>query len=74
MLKLIQNATVYAPEFLGKKDILIAGEKIVAIEDTIDVSTLFSEVIDFKGKILTPGLIDQHVHSTAQEVNMALVL
>jgi len=27
MLKLIQNATVYAPEFLGKKDILIAGEK-----------------------------------------------
>ncbi|MGL2999839.1 beta-aspartyl-peptidase [Flavobacterium sp. RSSB_23] len=64
MLKLIQNATVYAPEFLGKKDILIAGEKIVAIEDAIAVSTLFSEVIDFKGKIVTPGLIDQHVHIT----------
>lgn len=64
MLKLIRNADVYTPESIGIKDILIAGEKIVAIEDTIPESTMYSQVIDLKGKILTPGLIDQHVHIT----------
>ena len=64
MLKLIKNADVYTPESIGIKDILIAGEKIVAIEDTIPESTLYSQVIDLNGKILTPGLIDQHVHIT----------
>nr|WP_315149258.1 beta-aspartyl-peptidase [uncultured Flavobacterium sp.] len=64
MLKLLKNAEVYTPESIGIKDILIAGEKIVAIEDTIPESSLYSQVIDLKGKILTPGLIDQHVHIT----------
>lgn len=64
MLKLFKNADVYTPESIGIKDILIAGEKIVAIEDTIPESALYSQVIDLNGKILTPGLIDQHVHIT----------
>jgi len=64
MLKLIKNADVYTPESIGIKDILVAGEKIVAIEDKIADSDLYSQTIDLKGKILTPGLIDQHVHIT----------
>jgi beta-aspartyl-dipeptidase (metallo-type) len=64
MLKLIKNANVYTPESIGVKDILLAGEIIVAIENSIPVSDLYTQVIDLKGKILTPGLIDQHVHIT----------
>ncbi|WP_165396060.1 beta-aspartyl-peptidase [Flavobacterium sp. J27] len=62
MLKLIKNATIYAPEYLGKKDILIAGEKIVAIEDNLDVFSKTATTWDANEKIITPGLIDQHIH------------
>ena len=63
MLKLIKNAEIYAPTYLGKKDILIAGEKIAAIEDNLDeFSTHATVVWDAKGKLVTPGLIDQHIH------------
>ena len=62
MLKLIKNAHVYAPENLGMKDILMGGDRILAIENKIDVPTNLVEVWDAEGKILTPGLIDQHIH------------
>jgi beta-aspartyl-dipeptidase (metallo-type) len=62
---LIKSAEIYSPEYIGIKDILIAGEQIVAIEDQIDISSLKNiniEVIQAKGKKLIPGLIDAHVH------------
>ena len=60
---LIKNTTLYSPTYLGKKDILTGGEKILRIADKIDVpEKLLDEVIDAKGKILIPGLIDGHVH------------
>jgi beta-aspartyl-dipeptidase (metallo-type) len=62
MLKIIKNAEVYSPDYIGKKDILIAGEKIVAIEDNISIDKLVVDVHDMKNRIITPGLIDQHVH------------
>ena len=62
MLKLIKNTNLYAPKHLGTKDILIAGKKIVAIENQIDSNTINSQVWDAQGKIVTPGLIDQHIH------------
>lgn len=64
MLKLIKNAEVYSPDYLGKKDILIGGDKIFAIDESIDTGTMAVEHIDAKGKIVTPGLIDQHIHLT----------
>jgi len=64
MLKIIKNAEVYSPQYLGKKDILIGGEKIFAIEDKIDLTSIAVEHIDAHGKIVTPGLIDQHIHLT----------
>ena len=60
---LIKNAEVYAPEYIGKKDILVAGGKIERMEDTLpDFDG--AEVIDAAGKIVTPGIIDRHVHIT----------
>jgi len=64
MLKIIKNAELYVPESLGRKDILLAAEKIVAIEDKIEISSKIAETIDAEGKIVTPGLIDQHIHLT----------
>lgn len=62
MLKLIKNANLYAPKYLGYKDILIAGKKIVAIDDNLDNYKSSAKVLDVQGKIVTPGLIDQHIH------------
>lgn len=62
MLKLIKNARVYAPEFLGIRDLLIGAGKILAIEEKIDLPGSVAETWDAQGKICTPGLIDQHVH------------
>jgi len=63
---LIRNALVYAPAPLGKKDVLVAGERIVAIEDSISPAGLPGpvETLDAAGRPLCPGLIDAHVHIT----------
>lgn len=62
--KIIRQANVYAPEHLGVKDILLANNKIVAIEADIDISLANIEIeeIDAQGKIATPGFIDGHFH------------
>jgi beta-aspartyl-dipeptidase (metallo-type) len=61
MMLLIQNARVYAPEDLGKKDLLIAAGRIIALADAIEPHADFT-VWDAQGKIVTPGFIDQHIH------------
>ena len=66
MIKLIQNIDIYAPEHLGKKDVLIIHDKIVKIADagSLSIPSYFpeSEQIDGTNLILTPGFIDCHVH------------
>jgi beta-aspartyl-dipeptidase (metallo-type) len=64
MLKLIKDAEVYSPEYLGKKDILIGDTKIFDIDNNIEMGNLPFELISAKGKIVTPGFIDQHIHLT----------
>jgi beta-aspartyl-dipeptidase (metallo-type) len=63
-LRIIKNAEVYSPQHLGRKDILIGGDKIFAIEDKIEITSVPVDIIGAQGKIVTPGLIDQHVHLT----------
>lgn len=64
MLTILKNASLYAPEKRGKKDLLLAGGRIVAIEDRISLTGVQAEVFDAAGKIVTPGFIDLHVHIT----------
>lgn len=60
---LIKGADLYAPEYQGKKDVLIAGGKIEKIGENLPEYE-GCQVIDGTGKIITPGIIDQHVHVT----------
>lgn len=66
MLKLLKNADVYAPQPLGRQDILIADEKIMRVApDLHEYEALPDvEVLDAGGKRVAPGLIDLHVHVT----------
>lgn len=64
MIKLLKNAEVYAPACLGKKDVLVAGDKICRIDDNLSAYEGLPdvEVFDLAGKKLLPGYIDMHVH------------
>ena len=66
MIKLLKNANVYTPSPIGKKDILIEGEKILRIADHIDGYKNLPdvEIYDLNGKTVVPGYIDMHVHIT----------
>jgi beta-aspartyl-dipeptidase (metallo-type) len=60
---LINECEVYSPDYLGKKDVLVGGKEILAIENKINMPAgLEFETIDGKGFWLVPGLIDAHVH------------
>ncbi|UOQ94904.1 beta-aspartyl-peptidase [Halobacillus shinanisalinarum] len=65
MITLIKNGEIYAPEYLGNQSVLIIDKKIVKIGEISEtkLSALFDvEVIDATGLIVTPGIIDPHVH------------
>lgn len=64
MALLIKNAHVFAPADLGKKDVLMVGENVVAIGEDLPAWLPDTEVIDAKGQIMTPGFFDQHIHVT----------
>lgn len=62
---LIEKTDVYAPEYIGKTDILIGGGKILAVgNDLINhgLPKIDMEIIDGSGLKTVPGLIDGHVH------------
>jgi beta-aspartyl-dipeptidase (metallo-type) len=66
MLTLLKNCSVYAPAPLGRRDILIAGGSIEAMEE--DLSRFEGlpdvETVDVGGALACPGLFDIHVHVT----------
>jgi beta-aspartyl-dipeptidase (metallo-type) len=66
LLTLIKNGEVYAPHYLGKRDILIVDQKIGYIREKIELPADFVdiEVFDASGKLIVPGFIDAHVHIT----------
>lgn len=65
MFTLIKNGDIYAPEYLGKTSILLNGSKIIEIGDLDErqLSSLFEvDIIDASDMIVSPGIIDPHVH------------
>ena len=66
LITLLKNAEVYAPAYLGKKDVLVIADKVVRIEDEIIGYEGLPEVqvFDLAGKKLLPGYIDMHMHIT----------
>lgn len=59
---LLKHATVYSPKPLSKRDILVAVDRIVAIDEDLTVCVPNLKVIDCSGKVAVPGFIDNHVH------------
>lgn len=65
LITIIRNVSVYKPEPVGIKDVLLLGDRIAAIEDKIDIvlnGVIEIKEIDGTGKVLVPGFIDCHVH------------
>jgi beta-aspartyl-dipeptidase (metallo-type) len=60
---LFKQCEVYAPEKLGRRDVLVAGTRIVAVEPAIEPPAgVTVEVVGGDGLRMVPGLIDGHVH------------
>jgi len=65
MFTLLKNGHCFMPEDVGRKDILIAYDKICEIKDEISSAKLWDmEEIDCQDCLICPGIIDQHVHIT----------
>lgn len=65
MFTLLKNGHCYMPEDVGRKDVLIAYDKICDIKDEISLARLWDvEEIDCQDCLVCPGIIDQHVHIT----------
>jgi len=64
MFKLIKNVKVSSSQKSGPKDILIAGDKIAAVEvpGQIKLTGLEVSSIDGTGLTAVPGFVDSHVH------------
>ncbi|WHY69542.1 beta-aspartyl-peptidase [Neobacillus sp. SuZ13] len=64
MLTLIKNGEVYAPHYLGVKDVLIAADKIAYVAEQMEIPAQFApiKIIDATGQLVVPGFIDAHVH------------
>lgn len=68
MLALLRNGDVYAPEPLGRKDVLLCGGKIGAVSQIdprgAEALGLEIDVLEAEGCLVTPGFLDPHMHLT----------
>jgi beta-aspartyl-dipeptidase (metallo-type) len=62
-LKLIRGVDVYAPEPLGRRDLLLGGGRVLAVGQGIaPPSGVGVERVEDRDLIAIPGLVDLHVH------------
>ncbi len=64
MISIIKGGKIYAPNYLGVKDILIVGDKIAGIYDELNIENKLVDIKIINGinKLIFPGFIDCHVH------------
>ena len=65
MFTLVRGGDVWAPDPIGRREILICGETILAIGEGLAPRAEALgpvEVLDASGKLVVPGFIDQHIH------------
>ncbi len=66
MFTVIEGGHVFAPQDIGVADILICNDRIIGIGKNIAYDTFSNQAsftkINAHGKIITPGIVDQHVH------------
>src|SRR5262245_12979549 len=63
-MTIVRCGQVLAPDALGARDLVLAGERIVAVaEPGVEMMGLEVEAIDLRGLTVTPGFIDNHVHT-----------
>jgi beta-aspartyl-dipeptidase (metallo-type) len=65
MFTVVRGGPVFAPAPLGTPDILISGDKILAIGQGLEArakSLGAVDVVDAAGMSIVPGFIDQHLH------------
>ena len=60
MKRLLKGGTVVSGDSVRELDILIKGEKILAMGE--DLAFQDAEIVDVEGKILFPGFVDAHTH------------
>ena len=69
-LTLLLNAEAFAPESLGRRHVLVGGDRVLAVTTSppeaagLRASGVDVETVDLEGARLVPGLIDAHVHVT----------
>lgn len=60
---LVRDAEVFAPEALGRRDLLLAGGRIVAMAAYIDPGVgLPVRIVEARGRLAVPGYVDSLVH------------
>jgi beta-aspartyl-dipeptidase (metallo-type) len=62
---LVRGGRVFAPALLGAAELLVSGERILAIGEGLEARarTLGAvDVLDASGMSVVPGFIDQHLH------------
>lgn len=69
MPTLLHDAHVYAPEDLGRRDVLIGGGRILGLGAVGEAPSGLPadaplDVVDCEGRRLIPGLVDIHAHIT----------
>ena len=73
-LVLLRGGVVHAPQYLGRRDVLLSGSSVLKLWDATDpaadheINTLVQlqlvTVLDVTGSHIVPGFVDIHVHVT----------
>ncbi|SEE68317.1 amidohydrolase family protein [Jiangella alba] len=61
-LHAIRNGHLHAPGDIGVRDLLLAGGRVVAIGERLDLGGLDVVELDAAGRRVVPGLVDGHLH------------